>query len=66
MTNSSEDFKSIDKLIILAQCKRYYKKKEDSLELVYISGGLMIDLKNNIQYKINHPEEKTQINIQQD
>ena len=47
----------IDKLMIIAQRNKYIKSGyKDEYSKIYIGGGYMIDLKNNIQYQINDPK----------
>ena len=54
-----DGYKCIDRLIILVQRNRYFRSwKNQKYELVYIGGGYMVDLKNNIQYQVNNPSRQ--------
>ena len=52
----AEGYKCIDRLIILLQRYKYLRsKRNQKYELVYIGGGYIVDLKQNIQYQANDP-----------
>ena len=52
-------YSCIDRLIILVQRNRYIRSERDKkYELVYIRGGYIVDLENNIQYKVNDPTKQ--------
>ena len=54
-----EGYKCIDRIIILVQRNRYLRSKiNEKYGLVYIGGGYMINLKQNIQYQVNNPSRK--------
>jgi hypothetical protein len=47
----ADGYKCIDRLIILVQRNKYIRSKgNQKYELVYIGGGYIVDLKQNIQY----------------